>query len=108
MRGGRILVAWYSVDFSSTNLTTTGISATLNLPGSGTSATLPSDIQRIDITNTASADGVRVLAGGVETAVVGSSFSGDTLAQMSKGAAITLKSIFGTVSSGKLYIAFYN
>lgn len=108
MRGGRILVAWYSQDYSSANLTTTASAVTLNLPDGTTSATLPADVQSIDLTNTAASDGVRVLMAGKEVMVAGSAYSQSHDVLLSKGATVTLKSVFGTVSSGKLYIAFYN
>jgi hypothetical protein len=115
---GRVLVAVLDVDFSSTNINnSTYTQIGLKDPLGNSINTLPADIVRMDITNTAS-DGVLIAVGG---AVGGSGTwnaacqigqavpTQESYAFLNKLQAVALKSIFtATLSAGKIYIAFYN
>lgn len=107
---GRILVARLSLDFSSTNLATGSDTAALTLtkPDGTTSTTMPANVAAIVVRNTAS-DGVIVRSGGTDVALIGETVVGQQYpCVISSGTAITMRSVFGAVSSGKVHISFYN
>jgi len=100
---GRVLVQVILLDFASTNINSTTYTQVL--------ASLPDDIVRIDVTNTA-ADSVIIGAGaaGIEVpaAVIGQAATLSIPCFMNKFQRVSLRSAFvATVSSGRLTIAAY-
>lgn len=100
---GRVLVQVMTLDFASTNIN--------NITFTQLLASLPDDVVRLDVTNTAS-DSVIIGAGaaGIEVAaaVIGQAATLSIPCFMNKFQRVALKSVFtATVSSGKLTIAAY-